>query len=100
MTEDSTQAEDLRMDMGTPLGAVLSRWLRIVIVTVLVVGATFAVLLFVPKMYELLASILVEERDNVLTRLPAEQSSATSMPVEAMMASQISLSSRATRCFP
>ena len=91
MTEDSTQAEDLRVDMGTLLNAVLSRWLRIVIVTVLLVGATFAVLLFVPKMYESSASLLVEERDNVLTRTIAEQSTTQSIPVEAMMSSQIEL---------
>lgn len=91
MTEDSTQAEDLRVDMGTLLSAVLSRWLRIVIVTALLVGATFAVLLFVPKMYESSASLLVEERDNVLTRTIAEQTSTQSIPVEAMMASQIEL---------
>jgi uncharacterized protein involved in exopolysaccharide biosynthesis len=76
--------------MGALLGAVLSRWLRIVIVTVLLLAATFAVLLFVPKMYESSAGLLVEQRVNALTRSANEQSQ-PSIPVEAMMSSQIEL---------
>ena len=52
MTLESPRAEDMRMDIGALLGAVLSRWLRIILVTLLLLAATYAVLLFVPKMYE------------------------------------------------
>lgn len=91
MSVESTSPEDLRMDMGAMLGALLSRWLRILIVTALVLGATFAVLLFVPKMYESSAGLLVEQRVNALTRTPNEQPATPSIPVEAMMSSQIEL---------
>lgn len=91
MTDESTQSADLRMDMGTLFGDILSRWLRILVVTVLVLGATFAVLLFVPRMYESTAGLLVEERANVLTGAPAERAAGDSIPADAMMASQIEL---------
>ncbi|MHB1109601.1 MAG: GumC family protein [Devosia sp.] len=91
MSVESTAPEDQRMDMGALLGTLLSRWLRIVIVTALLLAATFAVLLFVPKMYESSAGLLVEQRVNALTRVPNEQPAQPSIPVEAMMSSQIEL---------
>src|SRR5690606_8162828 len=91
MTEESTAATDLRMDMGMLLGAVLSRWLRIVIVTSVVLVAAFSVLLFVPRMYESTAGLLVEERVNVLTGDAVGRPAGVSIPAEAMMASQIEL---------
>ena len=33
MTTESMPEDDVRMDMGTLLGAILSRWLRIIVVT-------------------------------------------------------------------
>ena len=50
MSAAETRPEDLRIDMGSMMGAVLSRWLRILLVTAVALGATFAVLLFVPRM--------------------------------------------------
>ncbi len=91
MTEESTQVADLRMDMGMLLGALLSRWLRIAAVTIGVLVATAAVLLFVPKMYESTAGLLVEERLNVLAGSPADRAGGSTIPVAAMMASQIEL---------
>lgn len=91
MSVESTAPEDQRIDMGALLGAVLSRWLRIVTVTALLLAATFAILLFVPKMYESSAGLLVEQRVNALTRSPNEQQTQPSIPVEAMMSSQIEL---------
>jgi len=91
MSIESTAPEDQRMDMRALLGAVLSRWLRIVIVSLLLLAVTFAVLLFVPKMYESSAGLLVEQRVNALTRVPNEQQAQPSIPVEAMMSSQIEL---------
>ena len=88
-----TRPEDQRIDMGALLGALLSRWLRILIVTVVALGATFAVLLFVPKMYESSAGLLVEERTSpaVAATGGSQASSSPSIPVEAMMSSQIEL---------
>lgn len=91
MTDESTQAADMRMDMGMLLGAVLSRWVRILLVTALVLGATFAVLLFVPRMYQSTAGLLVEQRVNVLTGTTTDTAARDSIPAEAMMASQIEL---------
>lgn len=91
MSVESTAPEDQRMDMGALLGAVLARWLRIVTVTVLLLAATFALLLFFPRMYESSAGLLVEQRTNALTRAANEQPAQPSIPVEAMMSSQIEL---------
>lgn len=84
-------AEDQRIDMGTMLGAVLSRWFRIAVVTAVALAITFVILLFVPRMYESSAGLLVEERSNAATLTPDTQPSGPSIPVEAMMASQIEL---------
>jgi succinoglycan biosynthesis transport protein ExoP len=87
-----TRPEDQRIDMGAIIGALLSRWLRIIIVTILALGTTFAILQFVPKLYESSAGILVETRSNAATRVPGEQvSTQPTIPVEAMMSSQIEL---------
>lgn len=88
-----TRPEDQRIDMGALLGALLSRWLRIAVVTILALGATFAILLFVPKMYESSAGLLVEERTSpaVAATGGSQTSSSPSIPVEAMMSSQIEL---------
>jgi uncharacterized protein involved in exopolysaccharide biosynthesis len=83
--------EDQRIDMGAMLGALLSRWLRILFVTVLALAATFAILMFVPKLYESTAGLLVEQRENVVTVGAQPASPQTSIPVEAMMSSQIEL---------
>ena len=92
MTLESTHAEDLTIDTGAMLAALLRRAVRIAVVTLLLVVATYAILLFVPRMYESTAGLLVEERSGALTRTANEQvSSQPSIPVEAMMSSQIEL---------
>ena len=84
--------EDERIDMGALLGAVLSRWLRILIVTIVALGVTFVILLFFPKMYESTASLLVEERSDSTAAAGSQAASSTpTIPVEAMMSSQIEL---------
>ncbi len=60
--------DDVRMDAGGLLRAVVARLPRIVLVTVLLLAATFALLMFVPKTYESSASLLVEARDSSYTR--------------------------------
>jgi succinoglycan biosynthesis transport protein ExoP len=91
MSSESPRAEDMRMDLGALLGAVLSRWLRILIVTVLLLGATFAVLMFIPKMYESSASILVEQRSNAFTRAADDQPASSGITIDALLSSQIEL---------
>lgn len=83
----------MRMDVRALLAAVLSRGVRIVLVTVLLLIATGAILLFIPKTYESSASILVEGRDNVYTRAAMEGGSSGGGGVspDAMMSSQIEL---------
>ena len=54
------------MDVKALVAAVLSRGLRILLVTVLLLVATAAILLFVPKSYESSASLLVEPAQQYL----------------------------------
>ncbi|MBK8083067.1 MAG: GumC family protein [Devosia sp.] len=92
MSTEGERAEDLRMDMGAVFGAVWSRALRIGLVTLLLLIATAAVLLLLPKTYESSASLLVEQRENIYTRAAMEQPASTgSVDTEALMSSQIQL---------
>lgn len=92
MSSDFERADDMRMDMGALVAAVLSRGLRIVLVTVLLLVASAAVLLFIPKSYESSASLLVEPRSNIYTRASMEApNSGSSVNTEALMSSQIEL---------
>lgn len=92
MSSDIERAEDMRMDVGALVAAVLSRGLRIVLVTALLLVATAAVLLFMPKTYESSASLLVEARDNIYTRAAMEApTNGSSVNTEALMSSQIEL---------
>lgn len=92
MSSDFERADDVRMDVGALVAAVLSRGLRILLVTVLLLVATAAVLLFIPKSYESSASLLVEPRSNIYTRAAMDVTSAgNSVNTEALMSSQIEL---------
>lgn len=91
MSVSEARAEDARMDLGALLGAVLSRWLRIVLVTVLLLAGTYAVLMFLPKLYESSASLLVEQRTNAFTRAANDTSSSSSITMDSLMSSQIEL---------
>ncbi len=92
MSSDFERADDVRMDAKALLAAVLSRGLRIVLVTVLLLVASAAVLLFIPKSYESSASLLVEPRSNIYTRAAMDVASAgNSVNTEALMSSQIEL---------
>lgn len=59
-----SEKEQVGIDAGVVLGAVLRNLVRIVFVTVLLCAAAYAVLLFVPKVYESRAELLVEPRIN------------------------------------
>jgi len=80
-----------RLDLRALFGAVGSRWLRIVLVTVLLLGTAYAILMFVPKLYESSASILVEQRANAFTRTANDQQQANAVTMDSLMASQVEL---------
>ncbi len=94
MTLESTAAEDLRMDVGALFGALWARLPRIVIVTVLLLVATFVILMFVPKLYESSASLLVEARSSTYTQAPSAGTAApaaSGISIDALLSSQIEL---------
>ena len=93
MTVESASAEDLRMDVAALLGALWARALRIVIVTVLLLVATYLVLMFVPKQYESVAGLLVEDRSNTYTQAATQTSGTTNsaISIDALLSSQIEL---------
>ncbi|WP_055048691.1 GumC family protein [Devosia sp. A16] len=92
MSSDFERADDVRMDVGALFAALLSRALRIVLVTVLLLVATAVILLFVPKSYESSTSLLVEPRNNIYTRAAIEApSSGSAVNTEALMSSQVEL---------
>ena len=90
MTVEAERPEDQRIELGTLLGAVMSRWLRILVVTAVALGLTYVVLLFVPRLYESTAALLVEQRNNAAGASAPQQQSPT-IPADAMMSSQIEL---------
>ncbi len=92
-TEYQHADDDLRMDAGGLLRAMWVRLPRIVLVTVLLLAATFAILLFIPKTYESSASLLVEPRESAYTRSAADTVSSLGGAVnsEALISSQIEL---------
>ncbi len=68
--------------------------LRIVIVTALLLVAAFVILMFVPKMYESSASLLVEDRTSTFTQVAtagAATSTGSGISIDALMSSQIEL---------
>src|SRR5665213_3595072 len=79
MAIDAAADNDARMDMGALWLALRRRLLRILLVTAVLLAATYAALLFVPKSYDATAGILVESRDNVYTR-PTSDSSGAGAP--------------------
>jgi succinoglycan biosynthesis transport protein ExoP len=94
MSVESAPAEDLRMDVGALMGALWARLLRILIVTAVLLAATFVILMFVPKMYESSASLLVEDRSSTFTQAATAASGATAaggITIDALMSSQIEL---------
>src|SRR6185312_1897757 len=79
MAFESPVDTDTKMDMAALGHALRRRWLRILLVTAVLVGGAYALLLFVPKSYDSTASILVENRDSVYTQ-PASTGPGTQGP--------------------
>jgi uncharacterized protein involved in exopolysaccharide biosynthesis len=93
-SEDQHADDDMRMDAAGLMRAVWVRLPRILLVTALLLAATFAILMFVPKTYESSASLLVEPRESTYTRSatePPSSSSGSSVNTEALISSQIEL---------
>jgi succinoglycan biosynthesis transport protein ExoP len=92
MSVESAPAEDLRMDVGALFGALWARMLRIIIVTALILAATFGILMLLPKLYESSASLLVEDRTSSFTQSAATATpSGSGITIDALMSSQIEL---------
>lgn len=91
MTVESPMTSDARIEVGAVLGAVVQRLPRIVLVTLLLLAATFALLMFMPRLYESSASILVEPRSNVYTRAANEQAPSLNGGEAGVVSSQIEL---------
>lgn len=93
MTAPAPAAEqpDASIDVGVVLGALMRRAVRIVFVTLLLCAATYAVLMFVPRMYESSAGLLVEPRSNVFTRAANDVAGTGYVVDDATISSQIAL---------
>jgi polysaccharide biosynthesis transport protein len=91
MSHPSLRDTDASIDMGALFKALLRKLPRMVLVTVLLLGATYAVLLFVPKTYESTAGILVEPRSNAYTRAANDQQGGGTISETGLISSQIEL---------
>ncbi len=60
--------QETRIDMGALFGAVIRRIPRILLITLILLIATYFLLSIVPPKYRSSASILVEPRENIFTR--------------------------------
>lgn len=83
--------DDVKMDMGALVVAIVTRWLRVSLVTTLLLVGTYAILKFVPKEYESFASILVESRENAFTRATNDVLSSSGAVNASAISSQIEL---------
>lgn len=91
MSYESQAVLDARIDMGAVLGAVVQRLPRIILLTLLLLAATFAMLMFMPRMYESSASILVEPRSNIYIRAENEQAPSLTGGEAGVVSSQVEL---------
>ncbi|HVY52523.1 MAG TPA: GumC family protein [Devosia sp.] len=94
MTVESAPAEDLRMDAGALMLALWARALRIVLVTAFMVAVAYGIVMFIPKQYESVASLLVEDRTSSFTEAataPTTGGGNGGITIDALMSSQIEL---------
>ncbi len=91
MSYDPPASEDSRIDVSALLGAVGRRLPRIILVTLGLLVAGFVVLMFMPRLYESSASILVEPRSNVYLRAASEQAPSAPASTAGLISSQIEL---------
>jgi uncharacterized protein involved in exopolysaccharide biosynthesis len=91
MTYESPAMRDDRIDVAALFGAVAQRLPRIIVLTLVLLAAAFAVLMFMPRLYESSASILVEDRSSIYTRAANEQAPSSSSSDTGVVSSQIEL---------
>jgi polysaccharide biosynthesis transport protein len=93
MNQSASGAEksEESIDASVILRAVVSRLFRIGLVTVLLLAAAYAVLLFVPRLYESRAELLVEPRSTAYTSAASNQNAETYYIDIATVSSQIEL---------
>lgn len=91
MTYESAAVRDARIDVSAVLGAVIARLPRIIIVTLVLLALAFVAMMFMPRLYESSASILVEPRSNVYTRSANEQAPTSNGNETGVVSSQIEL---------
>lgn len=87
----TAEQPDVSIDIGIVVGAVLRRAVRIVLVTLILCAVAFAILLFVPRLYESSAGLLIEPRANSFTRATNDPLGSAAIVDEATVASQIEL---------
>jgi succinoglycan biosynthesis transport protein ExoP len=91
MSYESQAARDARIDLGAVLSAVVVRLPRIVLVTVVLLGLALVLTMFMTRLYESSASILVEPRSNAYTRSLGEQAPPLTGSDAGVVSSQIEL---------
>jgi len=90
VSEYAPTLRDARIDVAAVLAVVGRRLPRIIIITLLVLAATFLVLTMMPRLYESSASILVESRSNIYSRATNEQPASAASDTS-VVSSQIEL---------
>jgi len=91
VSEYAPTMRDARIDVAAVFSAVGRRLPRIIIVTLVVLAATFLILMLMPRLYESSASILVEPRANAYTRAANEQAPTSFASDAGVVSSQIEL---------
>ncbi|WP_297103803.1 GumC family protein [uncultured Devosia sp.] len=91
MTYEQPPMDDTRIDVAALLSAMVRRLPRILLITLVLLVATFVVLMFQPRMYSSSASILVEPRANAYVRASNEQVPTSSGSEVGVVSSQIEL---------
>ncbi len=91
MTYDPAATPDTQIDVSAVLQAVVKRLPRIAIISALLLAVTFVILMFMPRLYESTASILVEPRSNAYSRASNDQAPTLTGGEAGVVSSQIEL---------
>ncbi len=92
MSNETSGMDGVQVDMKAIVVKIWQQKYRIIFVTVLLSMLTYAYLLFVPKLYESSASVLVEPRSSVFSRAANDLGNSTVSIADAvLMASQVEL---------
>jgi succinoglycan biosynthesis transport protein ExoP len=91
MAYETTAAGDARIDIGAVTSAVIRRLPRIIFLTVVALGVTYAILAVTPREYDASAGILVEPRANAYSRATNEQAPQLTGGEAGVVSSQIEL---------